>query len=289
MEQVYQKPWVIYGLCDPTTEDYIEYIGFTTQTPSTRLSEHISKAKYNINRTCVSNWVKSLLNKNVKPVQIIIEKGDTVNWPEREQYWISYYRNINPNLKNLTEGGEGVLGWNHSEETKLKLSEIVQTYMDNRTDAQKQAMSDAQRNRPPHSEETRAKISNIVKNRPKQSTETIAKRTATRKGNPVSEQARINIQVAAKNRKPQEWSEERRLKHSERMSKREISEATRAKLRENVGVKILCVETGRVYNSMKLAAISVNGEVSGLRLAMKANRSFKGLNFKKLTDCESVV
>lgn len=69
------------------------------------------------------------------------------------------------------------------------------------------------------------------------------------------------------------------------MRAREISEATRVKLRENVGVKIVCVQTGTLYNSMKFAAQAAGGEVSGLRIAMKANRSFKGLDFKRLSDC----
>jgi len=43
---------------------------------------------------------------------------------EREKYWIAFYDSTNPDVGyNLTEGGGGLLGFHHSEETLEKLSE----------------------------------------------------------------------------------------------------------------------------------------------------------------------
>ena len=42
---------------------------------------------------------------------------------EREKYWIAFYDSTNPEIGyNLTEGGRGILGFEHSEETKKQIS-----------------------------------------------------------------------------------------------------------------------------------------------------------------------
>lgn len=78
---VNQKPWVIYGLFDPREPYFIEYIGFTTQNPLTRLGGHISKSKYNRHRTPVSkrnaklNIVKEcVLGRYLKQQELSCEK-----------------------------------------------------------------------------------------------------------------------------------------------------------------------------------------------------------------------
>lgn len=43
---------------------------------------------------------------------------------EREKYWVSFYNTFeDPENYNLTEGGEGISGWTHSEKTRKKISE----------------------------------------------------------------------------------------------------------------------------------------------------------------------
>jgi len=57
--------------------------------------------------------------------RITLEEGITNHdyLCEREQYWIAFYDSTNPEIGyNLTEGGGGILGFRHSEETKEQIS-----------------------------------------------------------------------------------------------------------------------------------------------------------------------
>lgn len=92
----------IYKLIDPFTQD-IRYIGKTTNI-TRRLQAHITRCKYNKYHSAV--WVKSIIDKNSKPIIEVVEICTNENWQEREVYWINYYRNIY-NLTNILDGGEG--------------------------------------------------------------------------------------------------------------------------------------------------------------------------------------
>jgi hypothetical protein len=90
----------IYALVDPRTDD-TRYIG-KTRRPESRLRAHCSN-KHHVHS---SRWVQSLLREGVKPKMVILEGGlSEEEWPEREQYWIAYYRSHGVNLTNITDGG----------------------------------------------------------------------------------------------------------------------------------------------------------------------------------------
>lgn len=109
----------IYGLVDPRT-DIIRYIGWTIN-PKRRLRDHLSS--YNLKKNTHKNsWIKQLLCENLRPNIIILEENVYTNFSERERYWIKYYKENN--LTNLTMGGEGMLGFVHSEEFKKNNSEL---------------------------------------------------------------------------------------------------------------------------------------------------------------------
>lgn len=56
----------------------------------------------------------------------VLEETDVYSINERERYWIDVYKSTNPEKGyNLTNGGERVGGWRHTEETCQKLSEIA--------------------------------------------------------------------------------------------------------------------------------------------------------------------
>jgi hypothetical protein len=42
--------------------------------------------------------------------------------PSAEKYWISYFLKIGCRLTNLTEGGEGTVGYHHTQESRRKMS-----------------------------------------------------------------------------------------------------------------------------------------------------------------------
>lgn len=92
----------IYKLIDPITNE-IRYVGKTINLLK-RLQTHIARSKTNTYHS--ARWIKSLLDKGVKPVIEIIEECNENNWSEREIYWIKYYRD-KFDLTNILDGGNG--------------------------------------------------------------------------------------------------------------------------------------------------------------------------------------
>lgn len=109
----------IYTLDDPITGE-VKYVGKTERTLNKRYNEHLSSADTNKARSKVTCWIKSLLNKGLKPTITLIDivNSDWVFW---EQHYISLYRSFGFNLKNSSIGGEGSCGFRHTEEYKKAL------------------------------------------------------------------------------------------------------------------------------------------------------------------------
>ena len=111
------------------------YVGFTRETPYKRLRNHVRSSRQEKKHT----YLHSAIRKYGEDKFIIetLEEGDP-NYllSVREAYWIS---TIKPEY-NLTEGGDGVVGYMHSEETKKKItgrpkgvkSEVTQAVLDGR-------------------------------------------------------------------------------------------------------------------------------------------------------------
>jgi hypothetical protein len=113
----------IYRLLCPSEGMRVKYVGKTVKPLKRRLSEHIWEAdKYHL-KSHKSNWIRKLNKLGFSPIVELIETCTWDNSQDREKYWISYYRNLNPNLCNETNGGEGVLGRVMTKETRLKISE----------------------------------------------------------------------------------------------------------------------------------------------------------------------
>lgn len=111
----------IYSLSDPITNE-VMYVGRTKVRLSARLSSHYHCSRHN--STPRDIWIASLTKNGLKPIAKVIEDVEESVWREREKYWISYYKKINPNLTNLAEGGEGPLGVIRQEETIKTISEM---------------------------------------------------------------------------------------------------------------------------------------------------------------------
>ena len=109
---------IIYTLSCPITNQ-IRYVGQTSKTIEFRLKRHLTE-KGNCRRI---NWFKSLKNKNLLPIIEIIDVVDSNDdWRFWEQYYISLFKSWNFNLVNMTDGGDGIIGFKHSEATKLEFS-----------------------------------------------------------------------------------------------------------------------------------------------------------------------
>lgn len=164
---------------------------------------------------------------------------------------ISYWRANGAKLANVTDGGEGISGFKHSEETKLKLktrivseetraklsasktgkkaSEETRAKMRNRPVSQRQRESVAERNRARIvTDETRLKISKINKGR-KHSDEAKARMSAGSVGIKHSEETRAKMSEARKGIKK---SEEHRAKIGAGNRGKTVSAESRARMSE---------------------------------------------------------
>lgn len=149
----------IYTLSHPISNE-IRYIGFTSQSLEKRLYYHILEAKRSKKNNRRINWIKNLLNQELSPIISNIDSCNEENWKELEQYWIAQFKACGFNLTNGTEGGQGILGYKHTEETKKKLSLLGKNLK--------------------HSVESKLKISNSLK------------------GKKISDKAKKNMSLAQK-------------------------------------------------------------------------------------------
>lgn len=95
------KTTFIYELIDPKTNQ-VRYIG-KSNNPKERFYQHLSDKK----KTHKGNWVRFLLNENLKPILEVIDKVDINEWKFWEQHYISLYKSWGFDLTNNTNGGEG--------------------------------------------------------------------------------------------------------------------------------------------------------------------------------------
>lgn len=106
----------IYTLANPITKE-VRYVGKTNNL-KVRFWHHLKTKK----NTHSSSWIKSLKNQGLKPEMEILEKCDLSNWEFLEKYWISQFKAWGFNLTNLTDGGEGMCGYSHTDIAKEKMS-----------------------------------------------------------------------------------------------------------------------------------------------------------------------
>jgi len=175
----------VYALIDPRNS-HIRYIGGTVRTLEGRLKEHISKArKEPHNNLYSSRWIRSLLKLNLHPIIKLIWVCEGEFYKDEEIFWIAFFRMNGCNLTNLTEGGEGTLGYKHTEEAKERMSlshlgnkallgyrhsEISLLKMSAAAKGKKQPTAQIEANRlwhtgKKHSQETKDRISSSIKKR----------------------------------------------------------------------------------------------------------------------------
>jgi hypothetical protein len=125
------------------------------------------------------NWLRKLVKeKKILEVTILEENSSNEILNDIEIFYISYFQFLGFNLVNHTKGGEGISGYKHSEETRKKSSQLRKGKA------------------PILTEEARRKIS------------------LSKKGKPLSEQAKLNMSKARKGRKFSPLTTEHRQKLS---------------------------------------------------------------------------
>lgn len=95
----------IYALIDPETAEF-RYVG-KADDPPYRLQAHLAPVHLK-KKTHKNHWLKGLLAKGLKPVQVILEEVPKDAWQSAEQRWISWAKDRGYPLTNLTAGGDGL-------------------------------------------------------------------------------------------------------------------------------------------------------------------------------------
>lgn len=113
--------FLIYAIIDPETQSIV-YVG-RSSSGSRRPKSHFYDSSFK-RRSPLISWIKHKIALGHIPIITILE---TTNSPNKlntlERYYIQESLQEEGNLKNLTLGGEGVLGYRRSEESKKKMSE----------------------------------------------------------------------------------------------------------------------------------------------------------------------
>jgi group I intron endonuclease len=108
----------IYALINHTNNKI--YIGKSANI-SKRVLEHFSRL--NNNKHANYHLQNSFNKYDDSFVAISLEKCEYELLDDKERFFISYYETKNQNYGyNMTDGGEGLLGYRYTEETKLKMS-----------------------------------------------------------------------------------------------------------------------------------------------------------------------
>lgn len=146
------------------------YIGIGSDDSYKRAYDKRSRSKY---------W-KSVINKTDYEVEILMEDLTWEEACEKEKEFISLYGRADLGtgiLCNLTEGGEGVLGMKHSEETRKKIAEDnkrpekLRVCMENLKKMQTpEAIEKARKNRD-YKEISRKRVANTDYNKVKEASE----------------------------------------------------------------------------------------------------------------------
>lgn len=109
----------VYGLI-AGDEHFIRYIGQTVQKPQNRLRYHLYAARKH-NRTAVQRWISAAVRRGAVVRMEVLEAN--AEWHAAEKRIIAFHRELGASLLNLTDGGEGTLGFTYVGPKKPWLSE----------------------------------------------------------------------------------------------------------------------------------------------------------------------
>ena len=120
---VVASKFLIYALCDPRTGE-VRYVGKTESAFRTRLNHHIFRARKG-EKHHVYCWIRKLLSEGVRPeMELVEECFSHEDLAETERFYIAYFRSLGFRLTNHTEGGEGCIGYKHTDEARARMSAI---------------------------------------------------------------------------------------------------------------------------------------------------------------------
>jgi len=107
----------IYGLIDPRTNEP-RYVG-KANNPEERFKVHMA---YD-DDTHKDRWINQLVALNLEPKLVIYAQVPDDMWQECEMFMIASLRQFGYPLTNETDGGDGRVGYQHTDEYKSSLAE----------------------------------------------------------------------------------------------------------------------------------------------------------------------
>lgn len=193
---------LIYGLVDPRTL-LVRYIGLSSHGLA-RPAKHRYAASLR-RKSHKNHWIKALRAEGLDYIIVVLEESPQ-DLNATEIWWIAYGRACGWPLTNLTDGGEGQLGFVPSPETRAKLSAATKGI--------------------PKPPERRAQMiaTHLGKKRPVETREKIALAAWGRK---VSDETRAKLSAAGRGRSP---TPAHRAALSVALTGRKVSEETRRRL-----------------------------------------------------------
>lgn len=174
---------LIYGLFATDDDDkLVRYVGYTSKTPSARVSEHKQEAK---KRRCHRHhWINAIIARGADIGVVVLEEVTKQTWAARERHWISAL--ASNNLVNSTAGGEGLIDPN--EDVRRRISQSTSAAL----------VGNSYRAGKPHPEQDRQKISDAL--RSSAAFAAACERKRGRPGRPVSEETKAKIGAANRGR-----------------------------------------------------------------------------------------
>ena len=99
-----------------------QYVGLTTKSLQERFGYHVAQAKINALKNMVIAKAIIKYGSENFTIRSLEECDNYETLKTQERYWIGKLDTFN-NGYNMTKGGEGLLGYKHTEETKKRMSE----------------------------------------------------------------------------------------------------------------------------------------------------------------------
>ena len=266
------KSWriLIYGLIDPRTAR-IRYIG-KSSSGMKRPKQHLGPKAHSRDRTPIGFWIRKLRDLGLVPTIVVVEDLGTSSQKdqanellnEAEIRWIATKREAGEDLLNATDGGDGLLGHEKSEETLQKYRDWRKRMGPNWSGMKGKRHTD-------------------------EAIQNMRVAQAKRAGR-LGPDGTI-IPKPPRERKIRDQSGERNpffgMKHSEefrqRMRDREVSQETKDRIRASKVKKVRCLDDGLIFDSVKLASkyYSISeAAIAACARGARVNGSAKGRKFK---------
>lgn len=199
----------------------------------------------------------------------ILEKCPLDKLDEREQYWINFYSSYKrEDGYNICRYASTTRGYKHTEETKNKIKETRSKRVYIKRTKELNGMYGKH-----HTEEYKKFMS--------ENTKKLWKNPEYRKmqSDRMSGEKNYFYGIHMYGELNPRYG-----KHCTQETKDKISQSKKGKKNLKLSIPIICIETGKIYNSMTEAALELNTYASAIKIAVdNSNRTCKGYHFSKVS------